>query len=142
MGNEREARQQELARLMLRKAQQDLDALTALRDNRKIADEIVGFHAQQTIEKALKATLTRLGIQYDFTHDLAALFEQVEEAGVKPPASLTEVEELTAFAVQFRYALYDEDEGLDRQAKTGLAEKFIGWAQDVIEKPLGNEAIE
>ena len=136
MGNDREARQQELARLMLQKARQDLDAVVALRDNAEVADEIVGFHAQQTIEKALKAVLTRQGIEYDFTHDLSTLFEQVETAGVKPPVSLEDVEDLTAFAVQFRYSIYGEEGGLDRQAKAQLAEDFLEWARGIVEAPV------
>ena len=139
MGNDREARQQELARLMLQKARQDLDAVKALRDNAEVADEIVGFHAQHTIEKALKAVLTRQGIEYDFTHDLSTLFEQVEAAGIQPPTSLEDVEELTAFAVQFRYSLYEDEEGLDRQAKAKLAEDFIEWAQGVVEASTNSD---
>ncbi len=136
MGNDREARQQELARLMLQKARQDLDAVKALRDNAEVADEIVGFHAQQTIEKALKAVLTRQGIEYDFTHDLSTLFEQVETAGVKPPVSLEDVEDLTAFAVQFRYSMYGDEGGLDRQAKARLAEDFVEWGRGIVEAPI------
>jgi HEPN domain-containing protein len=62
MGNEKENRQQELARLMLKKAQQDFDAAKTFATSDKVADEIVGFHAQQAIEKTLKAVLTRAGL--------------------------------------------------------------------------------
>ena len=36
-------------------------------------DEIFGFHAQQAVEKALKAWLTEVGVTYPLTHDLSLL---------------------------------------------------------------------
>jgi len=134
MENDKDKRQQELARLMLQKAQQDFDAAKNFSDSKKVADEIIGFHAQQTIEKALKAVLTRRGIEFEFTHDLATLFEEVEKAGYTPPAKSEDVEELTPFAVQFRYTVFSDVEPLDRKEAIELAEKFIKWAQEVVEK--------
>ena len=43
------------ARLMLQMAQKDLHAIKAMKDPEKFENEIFGFHAQQAIEKALKA---------------------------------------------------------------------------------------
>ncbi|MBI2976864.1 MAG: HEPN domain-containing protein, partial [Chloroflexi bacterium] len=60
---------------MLHKARQDYDAAQNFGNSRAIADEIIGFHAQQAIEKTLKAVLTRAGAEYEFTHDLVTLFE-------------------------------------------------------------------
>jgi len=48
--------QREYASLLLRKAGGDLRAATTLRDAR-LDDELVGFHAQQAVEKAAKAVL-------------------------------------------------------------------------------------
>ena len=102
MAESREIRQQGLARLLLQKARQDLALVQNVGDNETIADEIVGFHVQQTVEKAIKAVLTRLGIQYEYTNDLSLLYQQVEDAGADPPATLDALEELVPFAVQFR----------------------------------------
>lgn len=134
MGDDRAKRQQELARLLLQKARQDFDAARNFSAADKIADEIIGFHAQQAIEKALKAILTCAGVEFEFTHDLALLLEEVEKLGHKSPATSDDVEELTPFAVQFRYSILGEDEPFDRQAAAQLAEKFVEWARDVIEK--------
>jgi len=134
MGNDDEKRQQELARSMLQKAQQDFDAAKNFSESKKVADEIIGFHAQQTIEKALKAILTRASIEFEHTHDLVSLFEEVEKLGHKPPASSEDVEELTPFAVQFRYTVFSDVEPLDRKETIELAEKFIKWAQEIVEK--------
>lgn len=134
MGNEKEDRQKELARLMIQKAQQDFEAAKNFSESKKIADEIIGFHAQQAIEKSLKAILTRAGVEFEYTHDLVSLFEEVEKLGHKPPAKSEDVEDLTPFAVQFRYTVFSDEEPLDRQAAIQLAEKFIGWAKDITEK--------
>lgn len=136
MADDLALRQQELARLMLQKARQDLEATRNLSRAANVADEIAGFHVQQTIEKALKAVLTRLGLEYEYTHDLSVLFQQVEAVGIDMPTGLPAVEELTAFAVQFRYALYEDDEGFDRQAGARLAENFVAWAERLVEAPV------
>ncbi len=134
MENEKAKRQQELARLILQKARQDFDAARNFSASDKIADEVIGFHAQQAIEKALKAILTRAGVEFEYTHDLVLLLEEAEKLGHKPPAQPDDVEELTPFAVQFRYSILSDDEPFDRQAANQLAEKFIEWARDIVEK--------
>jgi HEPN domain-containing protein len=49
------------ARLLLTMAEKDLRAIRGMVDPMIFADEIIGFHAQQAIEKALKALITFLG---------------------------------------------------------------------------------
>ncbi|MCB0209929.1 MAG: HEPN domain-containing protein [Anaerolineae bacterium] len=133
MDDSRATRQQELARLLLQKARQDLDLVVSVADIETVADEIVGFHIQQALEKAIKSALTRLGVQYEFTHDLAVLYRQAENSGLTLPASIDAVEELTIFAVQFRYLLFQDEVGFDRNAGLSLAETFIEWADAVVE---------
>lgn len=132
MADSRDIRQQELARLILQKARQDLVLVKNVSTSEEVADEIIGFHVQQAIEKALKAVLTRLGVQYEYTHDLSVLYQQVENVGLTLPNTIEDVEELTAFAVQFRYTLYQEQD-FDRPAGAKLAEAFIKWANIVVE---------
>ena len=135
MAESREIRQQELARLLLQKARQDLALVQNVGDNETIADEIIGFHVQQTVEKAIKAVLTRLGTQYEYTHDLSLLYQQVEDARADPPTTLDALEELVPFAVQFRYTLCMSLD-FDRQAGARPAREFIEWAHAVIEAPV------
>ena len=47
----------ELARLLLRKAKQDQYAMNRLLDDPSAPDEVIGFHAQQAVEKMIKAVL-------------------------------------------------------------------------------------
>jgi HEPN domain-containing protein len=137
MDDERALRQQELARLLLAKAEQDLALVDWIGDSEEIADEIVGFHAQQAIEKALKAVLTRLGIEYLYTHDLFGLRQQAEKAGAQPPDQLDIIEELADFAVQFRYLLLTTHP-LDRARSEEAAAAFIEWARTIVENPVGH----
>jgi HEPN domain-containing protein len=69
----------------------------------KVDDSILGFHAQQAVEKALKALLTHLGISYGRTHDLDELQELVIKSGTRLPVTPIPLDRLTDFAVMYRY---------------------------------------
>lgn len=64
--------QREFAALLLRKAEGDVEVVRALVDNASITDDAIGFHAQQAIEKAMKAVLAIHGVQFPRTHDLGS----------------------------------------------------------------------
>jgi len=102
------------ARQLLAMAETDHIALTNMLDAKKFPEQIFGFHAQQTIEKALKAWISTLRLSYPRTHDLSALVSVLEQAGAEI-GSFPGLEDYTAFAVQYRYEAYDAaDEPLDR----------------------------
>ena len=100
----------DLARVLLAKARQDLEALELLARS-TVADEIVGFHAQQAVEKALKAWLTLVGVEYPRTHDLEELLELLEEHAEPILGAFYDLVDLTDFAVQFRYGIFEDAEG-------------------------------
>ncbi|MDT0631069.1 HEPN domain-containing protein [Rubrivirga sp. S365] len=83
-------------------ARRDFRTVRAMGDDPAFADEVVGFHAQQAAEKALKAWLAAGGAAYGRTHDLSALLGMLESMGcdVDPFRSLVR---LNVFAVRFRY---------------------------------------
>jgi HEPN domain-containing protein len=68
----------ELAAILARKATEDAVALREFAGNADIADSILGFHAQQAIEKWLKAVLASNGIDFEYTHDLRQLIGLIE----------------------------------------------------------------
>lgn len=68
------------ARVLARKAGDAAAAMRELAGNPEISDEIVGFHAQQAVEKWLKAVLGSQGVEFEYTHDLRRLIAQVEAA--------------------------------------------------------------
>ena len=74
------------ARALLSQARKDLRALAAMLDRDAFAEEIFGFHAQQAVEKSLKAWLSFLGLTYPRTHDLGALLELAEGSESAAPS--------------------------------------------------------
>lgn len=104
----------EHGRAILETARRDARALRGMFDHETFSDEIFGFHAQQSIEKALKAWLAWLGVRFPKTHDLKQLLDLLAQAKVDTNGIETFVD-LNAFAVQYRYeSLYENEEALDR----------------------------
>lgn len=124
--------EQEEAQLLLRKAREDLDALIKLAPDGDTADAIVGFHAQQAVEKALKAVLAASGEDFPWTHDLRYLLERLADLEAPMPSSLHEVRVLAPWAVEFRYGGTIEDP-LDREGAVALAKKAAEWAETQVE---------
>jgi len=99
---------------LLNLARKDFKALEGMLDAGQFDEEIFGFHAQQAVEKALKAWLTFLQKEYPRTHDLSLLLGLLETTKADVKAFL-DLEELTVFAVQFRYEAFELfDEPLKR----------------------------
>ena len=95
--------------VLLAKAAEDeavLDAATLA--GAKISDEIFGFHAQQAVEKLLKARLASLGVDYPKVHNLLTMVELLAVAGDALPEDLANLFRLTPFATVFRYEDVEE----------------------------------
>jgi HEPN domain-containing protein len=105
----------ELALLLARKAEGDETVLEKLLDDADVPDDVLGFHAQQAIEKHLKAVLAFNGITFERTHSIAYLTSLLEHHGIELPSGREEIEGLSPWAVAARYE--DRfDEVLDRPA--------------------------
>ncbi|HEX6040081.1 HEPN domain-containing protein [Longimicrobium sp.] len=63
----------------------------------------IGFHAQQAIEKLLKALLTAFGVQPEDQHSLGRLIEQVGRLDRQTADRVGDVSSLTRYAVYHRY---------------------------------------
>ena len=64
--------------------------------------DTVCFHAQQCIEKYLKALLTFLAIDFPKIHDIGELIALLPPH-LRPPLSVAEQEMVTDYAVEVRY---------------------------------------
>jgi HEPN domain-containing protein len=120
------------AQALLAMAYKDLRALRAMSDADAFHDEIFGFHCQQSTEKALKAWLALLGLEYPLTHDLSVLLGRLESHGldVEPYWDLVEY---NAFAVRFRYESLDSwDQPLDRVAALTAVEHLVRHVHGLI----------
>jgi HEPN domain-containing protein len=115
----------EHAEEILEVARRDLRALRAMTDSEAFPDEIFGFHAQQAVEKALKARLAFLGATFPKTHDLKKLIDMLDGLGVASDR-LNPFVDLNAFAVQYRYeSLYSDEEAIDRVELIASIESLI-----------------
>jgi HEPN domain-containing protein len=113
--------------ILLAKARNDAVLLRKIAGDMEIADEIVGFHAHQTVEKALKAVLETRAIDYPYTHDLARLFELLDRSG-GAPENRDNALALSPWATEFRYG--DVVAGpLDRAEAIAAATVILDWAE-------------
>ena len=88
---------------MLRLARMDEAAFVALLAATGVPLSIALFHAQQSLEKALKSAMCLYGIEFLRTHDLEELVAQLVDAGHVPPVHGDGLRRLTPYAVKYRY---------------------------------------
>ena len=120
-----------IAEMLLNSARQDAAACGLLATSTGIGDAVVGFHAQQAIEKSLKAVLSRHNIEFRRTHDLLTLLDLLQDNGLPLPPGADWVDELNPYAVEARYGAIDPD-GLDRAYAVDVMQKIVGWAASLI----------
>lgn len=95
--------------------------------------EQVCFHAQQSAEKAIKAVLLSLEIEFPLTHDIEELFEIAENNNVKLPEDVREAGTLSPYAVETRYPGYwMEITASDADEAIRTAEKTMSWAKSML----------
>ncbi len=129
----------EVADLLLGKAASDLSAARVLADDANQQDDVVGFHAQQAIEKSLKAVLAVRGFEIPRTHDLDLLTRLVASGPDPFPNELRDAKALSPWAVATRYD--DINATLDRGAAVEIAEKSLIWARRRVEAARGDEDV-
>ena len=128
-------RHHERALLLLKKASEDEVLLDEILTTEAVSDEIIGFHCQQAIEKMLKAVLSEKEVSYRKTHDLRELLSLILDHGIECPDDFGEVDELSPYAVIYRYDVLPEEqeEPLDRKFARNLVAKVRLWAKTIIE---------
>jgi len=124
------------ARALLDLAGKDLKALCGMGDPLTFADEVFGFHAQQSMEKTLKAWLAALGQDYPLTHNLARLLALIEEQGVGVD-EFWDLTEYTAYSVEYRYGAMDiTEEPLDRPAVIRQVQELMHRVQGILAEQI------
>lgn len=121
----------EEAERLLRKADQDEAVVRRCAEMPEIADSIIGFHAQQAVEKSLKAVLAANGEEFPWTHDLRFLLERLDQVTIAYPDWVADARRLTPWAVEFRYG-ETVDDALDRAATAALVADLIRWARSLV----------
>ena len=126
-------KEKSIAQLLLEAANQDVAACKLLASGAGIGDAVVGFHAQQAVEKSLKAALSAHNIEFRRTHDLISLLDLLQDMQLVPPEA-DWLDELNPYAVEARYGTI-EPEGLDRIRALEAATRVLAWAQTQVAKP-------
>ena len=82
--------QREYAELLLEHAASDLSACRVLVGEEDMLDDVVGFHAQQAVETALKVALVLADIDFPRSHDLRELADIAADNNIPVPGSIQE----------------------------------------------------
>lgn len=119
----------EEARRLLRMAERDQRAFLALIGAVTPDDfPAAAFHAQQAIEKSLKAVLCLREIPFRRTHDLLELAGRLAETGLVLPIDDDALLRMTPYAVEFRY----DDQALPlitAEAAKEATARCIDWSR-------------
>jgi hypothetical protein len=99
-----------------------------------ITDGVLGFHAQQAVEKALKAVLALNDVDFPYSHDLNGLIGLCRRSEIDIPEDLAGVGHLSVFAVRLRYDASPAAH-LDRDQALAWAAAAVTWARAEVESP-------
>jgi HEPN domain-containing protein len=100
------------AQILLIKAAEDEASLHV----EGLPESIFGFHAQQAVEKLIKALLSAQGVPFELTHNLGRLGIALQATGENLPTTPLSLSELNDFAVLYRYDLLFQFAVPDRAA--------------------------
>lgn len=117
----------------LRRARSDL-ALASLPLPPDVLYNDLCFHAQQAVEKSIKAVLIHYGVELRKIHDIAHLIALLP-AHAPPPPAAEDVASLTSYAVMIRYPGDYEDVTEEDYLEAGrVAETVYAWAERIVVK--------
>ena len=98
----------------------------------EVSDEIFGFHAQQAIEKILKAVLTMSDIRVGKVHDLRRLIDDCANSGNAIPTSLEKIDILTPYGVVGRYEDVPFKHPFSRHELQDIVQQLRTWAEEKV----------
>ena len=101
--------------------------------NQEIREEDFGFHAERATELTLKAWIAFSGHQYQLTHFLHVLFEQLEDAGVTDAHQFRELSSLTNYAVVYQYRRI-ESPVMDRERAITDVRRLVDFVAGLLER--------
>lgn len=122
---------EEAARL-LKLARRDEAAFLALLGVPEVGVTVAFFHAQQAVEKALKAAMCLHALEYRRTHDLEELAALLADAGHPARVPEADLRLLTPYAVQYRY---DDDapELLSSAQAQAIVKAVLSWSAEQLQ---------
>jgi HEPN domain-containing protein len=121
------------AQALLRAAGGDSKTVELLLQHRDAPVSSVCFHAQQYLEKVMKAVLVSNAVIFRRTHDLEGLADLLERQGIELPLPKDQLRRLSPFAVTIRY----EDMEItlpDINTVAGMMENAHAWVERQIQE--------
>jgi HEPN domain-containing protein len=115
----------------LRLAERDIQVLDVLKKEPAVHSSILGFHAQQAVEKSLKAVLFSYRIEFERIHDLVKLTGLLRMNDINVPFTDNQFRFLNPFAVTFRYDDL-EIESIQREELIDIAMQVFQWAERTV----------
>ena len=113
-------------------AQSDL-ALANITPPEHVMLEGLCFHAQQAVEKALKALLISHQIRFPRTHNIGTLLDLLPES-ISIPSQIEEAAGLTDYSVMARYPTDTEVVEMDEYKQAvHLAQIVLDWVQQFMQ---------
>jgi HEPN domain-containing protein len=125
----------EQAIALIAKADEDAYIARSHQDDPRVSDEMWGFHAQQAVEKLIKAMLSHAQVRYPFTHRLRELAELAQNSGVAVSVRFETLLDLTPYAAELRYSILprqESDAPLDRAGVLSLIEELREHVRGVV----------
>ena len=117
----------------LKHAASDLALARLGLESADVLPELVCFHAQQAVEKALKAVLLHYNIRFPLIHDLETLVEVARRNDIKFPPWADDVAVLTPYAVETRYpGSWEDFQETEVNEALTIAQQAIKWVNSVI----------
>ncbi|MDP1609719.1 MAG: HEPN domain-containing protein [Sulfuritalea sp.] len=115
---------------LLGKARDDAYVVRCMSADASAPDWIIGFHAQQAVEKAIKSALTRHEVEFPRTHNLSMLIELLRRHGIAAPPDADDLARLTPFGVALRYddSAGEDDPTLERAWAMDVVQRTLDWA--------------
>ena len=115
----------------LRMADRDMIAFRKMKNDPDFHFATTCFHAQQAVEKCMKAVMFERGILFPPIHDLARLALALHENGIAVPCAVDDLRKLNPFAVTFRYD--DTDIPLISPTEVErMVDVMRGWAGEMM----------
>jgi len=103
--------------------------------SRYILYEDMCFDCQQSVEKAIKSLLVFKDIDFEWTHDIGKLINNMVTNKIKVPNSIKKSASLSVYAVKTRYPGEDEPVTKDEFLEAlNLSETVYNWVNKIINK--------
>ena len=118
------------AAALLSKARDDGYVVRSMSADASAPNWVIGFHAQQAVEKSLKSVLARHEIEFPRTHNLSMLIELLRLHAISLPPDADDLARLTPFSVTLRYddAAGEEEPPIQREWAVDVVSRTIDWA--------------